>query len=270
MLKYLLYTIALILGLNIMAYAGMKLIQVEQSNQGAAQAYGDLRAMIAHGMADDEHSNDSEPLEIPLGEGRAVTLARGPLADIPPSPIDFDLLKEVNTDALAWLYSPGTVIDYPVMRADDYDYYLRHLPDGRANKNGSLFVDFNNAPDFGDSLTVIYGHNMKTGQMFGGLTKYKSQKYYDEHPYMYLYTEDGGYRIDLLYGCLIAEGKWREQGFMFAANSEALLSYAAYNSTFDSETVYREGDRIIALSTCSYEFDDARYVVLGVLRKENL
>ena len=85
---------------------------------------------------------------------------------------------------------------------------------------------------------------------------------------MYLYTENGNYRIDLLYGCVVGAGEWRERAFMFEANLNALLTYSANKTTFTSEVQYVEGDRIVALSTCSYEFNEARYVVLGILRPE--
>jgi sortase B len=180
--------------------------------------------------------------------------------------IDFDALGEINEDAVAWLYCPDTVIDYPVMRADDYSYYLNHLPDGAQNVNGSVFIDYNCASDFTDPLTVLYGHHMKSGMMFGSLNGYKNQEYFEEHPYMYLYTQQGDYRIDLIYGCVIDAGQWRERAFMYPENVESLLAYAAYNTTFESGAEYSEGDRVVAMSTCSYEFNNARYVVLGVLR----
>ena len=179
--------------------------------------------------------------------------------------VDFDALRKTDPDVAAWLCGPDTVIDYPVMAATDYDYYLHHLPDGSWNANGTLFVDYNNAPDFSDELTVIYGHHMKSGKMFGSLNGYKNQAYYEEHPYMELYTEDGDYRIDLLYGCVIGAGEWRERAFMFKENLQSLLAYAGENTTFKSGAKYASGDKVVAMSTCSYEFDDARYVVIGVL-----
>lgn len=212
-----------------------------------------------------------------IGDERYSELADLALSGRPPGgseqgnpdiSVDFDVLRAVNPDAAAWLYCPGTVIDYPVMRSADYDYYLRHLPDGTYNVNGSLFIDYNNAPDFADKLTVIYGHHMKSGKMFGSLKGYKAQAYFDEHPHMYLYTENGNYRVDLMYGCVIGAGEWRERAFMFEANLDALLTYAADNTTFISDAQYARGDRIIAMSTCSYEFDGARYVVIGVLRSD--
>ncbi|MCL1816245.1 MAG: class B sortase [Clostridiales bacterium] len=186
---------------------------------------------------------------------------------IPAMNIDFSALKTINANIAAWLFSPDTVIDYPIVWADDYDYYLHHLPDGTYNNNGTLFIDYNCAADFSDALTVIYGHKMKSGKMFGSISNYKKQAYYDEHPYMYLYSEHGNYRVDLLYGCIIGAGEWRDRAFMYQVNVESLLTYASSHTTFISPVRYSTGDQVIALSTCSYEFDDARYVVIGLLRQ---
>lgn len=191
-----------------------------------------------------------------------------PLVEIPALSIDFEALKSINADAAAWLYCPDTIIDYPVMRADDYAWYLHHLPDGTLNANGSLFLDFNGSSDFSGKLNIIYGHNMRSGKMFGSLAGYKKQEYFEQHPYMYLYTQQGNYRIDLKYGCTIGAGEWRDRAFMYDLNLDALLSYAAIKTTFESGAEYTDSDRFVVLSTCSYEFDDARYIVIGVLRPE--
>jgi sortase B len=81
---------------------------------------------------------------------------------IPALTVDFDALEAISSDAIGWLYCPDTVINYPVMGAEDYTYYLRHLADGTYNFNGSLFLDYNCQRDFSDKLSVIYGHNMQT------------------------------------------------------------------------------------------------------------
>jgi len=229
----------LILALSAMAFAGLKLWEIRRSDTESRESYKQLAAEARPG-----------------GQPEADNC-----------PIDFTALQAVNPDAVAWLHSPGTVIDYPVMRAKDYNQYLRHLPDGTYNSNGSLFIDFNCAPDFSDSLTVIYGHNMRSGQMFGSLAGYKEQAYYQAHPYLTLYTEKKETRrIDLLYGCVIDAKEWQERAFSYQVNLDALLDYAAYNTTFTSGMEYTPGDQIVALSTCSYEFDGARYVVVGALR----
>ena len=236
----------LTLSLCVMAVAGYNLREPWQAYREGRDAYGSLADQVRPG-----------------GPSKAPSAL-----NIPGMPIDFAALRAVNPDAAAWLFCPDTVIDYPVMRADDYSYYLRHLPDGTYNVNGTLFIDYNNAPDFTDQLTVIYGHHMRSGQMFGSLKGYKAQAYFEKHPCMYLYTGSGNYRIDLLYGCVIGANEWRQRAFMYEANLESLLAYAARHTTFASPAQYAQGDRVVAMSTCSYEFDGARYVVLGVLRAE--
>jgi sortase B len=246
-----------LLAVCVMVYAGVNLLETQQIYMEGDAAYEDLNGRV--------RKNIDTPEQTP---GPGIEPAEKPRVYIPKLGIDFNELTEINKDAAAWLYSPDTVIDYPVMKADDYDYYLHHLPDGKRNANGTLFIDYNCAADFSGQLTVIYGHHMKSGRMFGSLNGYKDQKYYDKHPFMYLYTPQKNYRIDLIYGCVIGAGEWRNRAFMYEVNVRELMSYAEHNTTFVSDAGYEEGDRIVAMSTCSYEFDHARYVVLGILREE--
>jgi sortase B len=187
--------------------------------------------------------------------------------DIPEHKVDFDALKAINADSIGWLYCPDTVIDYPVMAADDYTCYLYHLPDGTYNINGSLFLDYSSPPDFSGRLSVIYGHSMKTGKMFGTLTEYKNQSYFEQHPYLYLYTETHNYRIALIYGAVISDSQWSENGY--AQDADGLLKYARAHTTFEtSQTsqIYSADQHLLVLSTCSYEYSGARYFVVGVLQ----
>jgi len=270
----------LALSIVVMVVYGRELRAVEMTYQEGNESYEQLTANVRPGglpvfhAAQATHAKETyiegTHIEETAGDLSGVVLAAPlrPQIAIPDMAIDFAALKAINADSAAWLYSPDTVIDYPVMRATDYSYYLQHLPNGSLNANGSLFIDYNCAPDFSDSLTIIYGHHMKSGRMFGSIVGYKKQAYFDAHPNMYLYTADGSYRIDLIYGCVIGAGQWRERAFMFKENLDSLLTYAAHNTTFSSDVAYAEGDRVVALSTCSYEFDNARYLVIGVLRPE--
>lgn len=246
----------LLAALCMIAWSGYRLWEARQVYVQGDQNYEQLQDLV----------RQPENIEDEIGAEATSMLPQVPQVEVPALSIDFDALRQVNADAAAWLYCPDTPIDYPVMRADDYNWYLHHLPDGTYNANGSLFLDFNCPSDFSGNLSIIYGHNMQSGKMFGALTNYKKQAYFAQHPYMYLYTPEENYRIDLIYGCVVGAGEWRDRAFMFEVNLDALLSYAAYNTTFESGLSRAAGDRVIALSTCSYEFDDARYVVLGLLR----
>lgn len=102
--------------------------------------------------------------------------------------------------------------------------------------------------------------------MFGTLNLYRRQAFFEDHPVMFLYTPERNYRVDLMYGFLVAEGEFRANAFMFQENVPSLLEFAAERTTFESDVSFQSGDRLLGMSTCEYDFDNARYVVLGILR----
>jgi len=181
-------------------------------------------------------------------------------------PVDFDALRAINPDIVAWLICEGTNINYPVVKGTDNTYYLKHLFDGTRNSAGCLFVDSNNEPGFVDHNTVIYGHHMKDKSMFQTLTEYKTQAFYEKHPQMILLTPNGNYTLDLFAGYVtnIKADSWK---LWFASNTEfeEWIRVTRSKSTFQSEVEVSTSDRFVTLSTCSYEFDNARYVVVGKL-----
>ena len=120
-----------------------------------------------------------------------------PKIEFAPLSVDFEILQKENPDIIAWIYCEDTPVNYPIVQADDNDYYLRRLLDGTWNVAGTLFMDYRNADDFSDWHTVIYGHNMKNDSMFGTLPEYRSQEYYEQHPAWYLLTPTQNYKIEL-------------------------------------------------------------------------
>ena len=120
--------------------------------------------------------------------------------------VDFDQLRQQNEDVTAWLYLPDSVINYPVLQHGDNDYYLTRQIDGSYNKNGSIFMDYRNASDFSDRNTIIYGHHMRTGNMFGKLVNFKSDSYYQQHDHMFIMTPQVTYRLELLCGAVVLPG----------------------------------------------------------------
>lgn len=188
-------------------------------------------------------------------------------APTPPLVVDFEALQKENPDIIAWLYCEDTVINYPVLQSTDNAYYLYRLADGSENSAGSLFADFRNAADFSDWNTIIYGHNMKNGSMFGTLSDYHEQAYYEAHPVWWLFTPEGAYRIELFAGYITAADAEAFSLLQTRAERDALAETARARSTFLSDLALNDEDRLITLSTCSYEFDTARYVLLGVLQK---
>ncbi len=182
-----------------------------------------------------------------------------------PVTVDFGSLINRNKDVIGWLYCPDTVINYPVVQGEDNDRYLRKGIDGEYLVSGTLFADYRNGKLSEDANFIIYGHNMKNDTMFGMLTQYKQQSFYDQHPIMYYLTPDADYKIELFAGLVI---KRDDEIYLFNKSktefSEMINGYRE-KSTFISDVELEYNDIIVTLSTCSYEFDNARFVVIGRL-----
>lgn len=185
-----------------------------------------------------------------------------------PEQIDFGSLQQISTDAKAWIFSPGTRINYVIAQAQDNDYYLHRLLDGTEAKAGTLFVDYCNQGDFSDWNTIVYGHHMKNGSMFASLMNYQSQSYYMEHPVMYLYLPEHRYRLELIAGYTTGTEDPIYTIPQTPAEKQQLAETAMKKSDFRAETAVEEKDRLVTLSTCSYSYDDARYVVIAKIAEE--
>ena len=183
-----------------------------------------------------------------------------------PISVDFVALQAEHPDIIAWLYGENTPIHDPVVQAQDNEYYLRRLLDGSWNTAGTLFLDYRNASDFSDGRSIIYGHSMKDGSMFGSLLEYRESAYYQAHPELYLLTPEGDYRVELVAGYEVADDAPLYTLPDSASERETLIQYAVEHSTFDSGVEVTPADRLLVLSTCAYDFEGARFVLLGVLR----
>lgn len=84
------------------------------------------------------------------------------------------------------------MLEYPVVQSDDNSYYLHRGLDKKYKYSGTLFIDYHNNSNFTDDNTIIYGHNMTSGRMFGSLKKYKSKQYMQEHKYFFVHTRGTG------------------------------------------------------------------------------
>lgn len=181
--------------------------------------------------------------------------------------IDFDALLAENKDVVGWIYNEGTVINYPIVQAKDNDYYLRRMLDGSYNIAGSIFIDYRNSPDLTDFNTIIYGHNLKNGSMFGALKEYKYQDYYDKHSTMYIYTPQESYAIELIAGYKTDVYSDIYKIPKTVEELQVLYEQIVGLSTFKSNTTFQEGDRLVTLSTCTDGDDISRYVLVGKIIK---
>ena len=241
----------------------------------AKSDYSELQALMR--QAEYENTvvatkNEAEPAVtnetgLNVAEKPAVANAEPPIIiQRQKTSMDFSALKEINPDIIGWIRAEGTNIDYPIAQTDNNEYYLNHLYNKDWNSNGTIFADYRNTGDFSDRNTVIYGHHMKNGTMFHALEEYKDQDFYDANPTMMLFTPDGDYIIELICGT-IEDGNYQFVKFDFDSE-ESFIQYIEgfrSRSTFVSDVEVQPGDNIVSLCTCSYEWTNARYMVIGKL-----
>lgn len=176
--------------------------------------------------------------------------------------IDFAAMQEKYPDVVGWIYGANTGLDWPIVQTAEEggEYYLYRDIDGKDNKNGTVFLDWRCASDFSTQNNMIYGHNMKTGLMFAPLIKYKSQAFFDAHPYLYLYTPSQTYKVHLFAGM-----ETPHDSEVYSYNlSSSYLQKCINSSTFNSGLGVPTGN-ILTMSTCDYDYANARYVLLGEL-----
>lgn len=205
-----------------------------------------------------------------LEEPQEAVAAAQEKPDIPTPPeVDFDALTAINADCIGWLYSPEeAIINYPVVQGEDNDYYQSHTFDQETNKCGGIFLDMLNEPDFTDQNNIIYGHHMKNGTMFASLVNYTEQEYYDEHPYLWLVTPEQTYMLQIFSGFLTdTESNVWQISFGSSKEYQDWLREVSRRSNFKSELSPGITDHIVTLATCSYESEDARYVLMAVLEE---
>ena len=192
------------------------------------------------------------------------TLPTEPPVETAPIYVDFETLQNQNPDIVGWIYCPDTNINYPIVQGETNQEYLYRSHTGEKNANGSIFMDFRNLPDFSDFNNIIYGHNMGVGEMFGTLKQYADQKFYEEHPVMWLITPDKAYRLDLIAGMVTPSDSETYELYSYMEDLHERLEYVIPRSSFDcGEVDISQVQQILTLSTCSYEYATARYVVIG-------
>ena len=176
--------------------------------------------------------------------------------------IDFAAMQEKYPDVVGWIYGANTGLDWPIVQTAEEggEYYLYRDIDGKDNKNGTVFLDWRCSYDFSTQNNMIYGHNMKTGLMFAPLIKYKSQAFYDAHSYLYLYTPSQTYKVNLFAGM---ETPHDSEVYSYSLSS-SYLQECINSSTFRSGLGVPTGN-ILTLSTCDYDYANARYVLMGEL-----
>lgn len=190
------------------------------------------------------------------------------------NPIDFAQLLETNSDIRGWLYIPDTNVDYPILcsleKSDSF--YLEHNYLKQYEFDGSIYFEKQNAVDFSDRNTVMYGHNLLNGRMFRTLHYFEDADFFENHPYIYIYAPGHVYTYTIF-----AAYEYDDRHILNSFNfddDQVWADYLAYATNPQSMNRHTRDvdvtvdDRIITLSTCVGTNKGARYLVQGVLTND--
>ena len=184
---------------------------------------------------------------------------------------NFAGLWEINQDVVAYINIPGTGVQYPIVQGIDNDFYLRRDFFGRRNEHGIPFMDFRVDISRPSDNIVVYGHNMRDGQIFGELLSYQDVEFYRQHPIIRFSTlhEHAYFKI---FSVFITNGH-EDQGPMFRYHDfiesptpqdfESFVRELRIRSLINAPVEVEPGDVLLTLSTCTYEFTEARFVVVA-------
>lgn len=187
--------------------------------------------------------------------------ATGPASGLLPG---FAALLEQNEDMVGWIRIEGTSIDYPVVQGEDNAFYLDHGFDGKRSRSGAIFMDYRNDPgtQAGRRNIVLYGHHMKDGTMFKGLTHYLDRDFFELHRKFSfnLLNEEIEWEIFAVYTTDVAFNYIRTS-FADDRDFAQFLQGMAGRSIYRTDILPGREDEILTLSTCDYASENGRLVV---------
>ena len=181
-------------------------------------------------------------------------------------------LKKENDDIVGWIEIENTDINYPVLQAEDNDFYMNHNYKGEKSQAGSIFLDKDYDFNLPSDNLLIYGHNMKNSTMFQNLLKYNSKDFYNEHPIIKFTSieDDSEYEIFSAFYSKVYyktdKNVFRYYNFINSNSEEEYNNFvnnAKKASLYDTGITPNYKDSLITLSTCSYHTTDGRFVVVG-------
>ena len=286
-----LITLLLVIAVGVFAYSGWRLYNYYRAYKQGTDEYSELNEeyvkpaepAAADTQKETEASSassgaevltDLTSLENPTarseileGANRESTVENGQTKELPKlkNPVDFAQLQNINPEVIGWIRVGSVNISYPVAQAKDNDYYLHRTFKKVDNFAGCIFENCNNSPFFTDQNTIIYGHNMKNGSMFGQLKKFKEQETFDKNPYFWMFTKDFIYQYRIFSSSIVSKigdpyiTRFSDEDFQKFI--EKSISSSEINCGDVSVTT---DDRTMTLSTCTGD-DATRRILQGVL-----
>lgn len=266
-MKKLIWKIVLAASLLLMVVAITNIVLLSRDYQKGVNTYTDLEKYAT--VTQDSVQAAQEIMDITNG-GNIVEITEEPQIAVDLD-IDYDALTKINSDFVGWIYYAPLELSYPIVRGIDNDYYTHYTFENVKNSSGAIFMDFLNKPDFSHFNTIIYGHNMRNGTMFGSLKKLLNDpSIIEEDPYIYIFTKD---KVMMYEICAAYITNASSHTYDLTQTVEEQADYVEYIR--DVATYYRddtmleesltEDTKLITLSTCHGLHTSNRTVIHGVL-----
>ena len=184
---------------------------------------------------------------------------------------EYETLYNKNKRLIGWIKIDDTIIDYPVMQTVNNEYYLNHNFNQEEDKNGCIFMDYQCDAVNGCDNIILYGHHMQSGKMFGALNKYSNESYYEAHPRIKFDTiyNKGEYEVMYVFRSKVYSEEdvtFKYYQFINAGSAKEFDSYMnemAALSLYDTGVTANYGDKLLTLSTCDYQENEGRFVVVA-------
>ena len=263
-------TLLMLIALVAFIFSGYTLYGFYKEYQKGSNEYDNLESSYA---SDEGESEDLDALEDEAAlqdiSGREVAniIWDGKELTVPTmkNPIDFSELQQVNEDIAGWLRIRALDISYPVVQGEDNDYYLHRTFEKEDNFAGCLFVNCDNDRDFTDQNTIIYGHNMKNGSMFGKLKQFREEETYNKSKYFWMFTPDLIFQYRIFSAMVVNKTGLAYQTFYSDEDFNEWINKAFEGSEVENSGIQvTSDDHVVTLSTCTGD-DSTRFVVMGKL-----
>lgn len=216
----------------------------------------------------------NEPSQAPASDTSQTTTSPEGLVD---NPIDFSSLQAKNEEIYAWITVDDTNVDYPIVQnATNDEFYLKHSAEDKSwSASGAIYTELVNSKSFTDPITLIYGHNGYGDTMFTTLHRFENEEFFNSHPYFYIYTPDQRLTYQIV-SAFKYDDRHIMNSFNFADTAvlEEFQDYiqnpdsASKNVREDLDTEITASSKIVILSTCITNQESSRYLVCGVLTKD--
>ncbi|MDO4308135.1 MAG: class B sortase [Eubacteriales bacterium] len=249
-----LLTLILIIAIGVFCYAAYNLYHIYTEYKKGTDEYNKIEQMAVTNRDPDkvqEETGDTEE------QGSSL---------VAPMKIDFATLRGVNEDVIGWIYVEALDgVSYPVVKGSDNSTYLHMTYERNYNFAGTIFIDCENSGDFNDCNTLVYGHNMKNGSMFGQLRKFSQDaETYKKSKYFWIFTPDKDYRYEIISAYTTGVNSdtytlFKGPGTEFEEYLEKIKGRSEIQTDAGEMTIR---DKIVTLSTCTGN-ESTRFVVQG-------